>query len=117
MDDLGSSCATLLMASRPHSHLMFWKQFKSKSCTLRLKSKTKDDTLAEIVATLVESEALSPDLAPAALVALREREKIGSTGVGANVAIPHVKLRGLERATCNLCVHPDGVEWQAIDGA
>lgn len=96
---------------------MFWKQFKPKSCNLRLRSTSKEDALSEVVQTLVEAEALPADLAAAAVLALREREKVGSTGVGMNVAIPHVKLKGLERATCSLCVHVDGVEWQAVDGA
>lgn len=48
---------------------------------------------------------------------LLQREKLGSTGVGAGVAIPHVKLRGIERVACSLAVHPGGLPWQAIDGA
>ena len=49
--------------------------------------------------------------------ALKAREELASTGVGMNVAIPHVKLEGLEEAIFSLSVAPDGLEWQAVDGA
>jgi mannitol/fructose-specific phosphotransferase system IIA component (Ntr-type) len=47
---------------------------------------------------------------------LIERETVATTGVGHNIAIPHVKLAGLEQAVASLCVHPAGVEWAAVDG-
>jgi PTS system nitrogen regulatory IIA component len=95
----------------------FWKQFKPKSCSLDLSAGTKPLVLAEVVETMVASDALPADFKAAALEALVERERAGSTGVGMNVAIPHVKLKGLERAACSLSVHIAGVEWQAVDGA
>ena len=36
--------------------------------------------------------------------------------MGVNVAIPHVKLKGLERAAVSLAVHKEGLEWKALDG-
>lgn len=97
--------------------MTFWKQFKPKCCSLDLAGATREDVFAEIVATLVESEALPAAQRSAAVAALTERERIGSTGVGANVAIPHVKLKGLERVACSLSIHKAGVEWAAVDGA
>jgi PTS system nitrogen regulatory IIA component len=97
--------------------MSFWKSFKSKSCTLDLAGGTKDAVLAEIVDLLVASNALPQALRSAALTALVERERMGSTGVGTNVAIPHVKLKGLDATVCSLAVHEHGVEWAAIDGA
>jgi mannitol/fructose-specific phosphotransferase system IIA component (Ntr-type) len=93
------------------------KHFKPKNCSLSLAASTKEDVLAEIVDALVSAGALDPNLKPAAVTALLEREKIGSTGVGMNVAIPHVKLAGLDRVACSLAVHAEGVEWAAVDGA
>ncbi|MEO0661232.1 MAG: PTS sugar transporter subunit IIA, partial [Planctomycetota bacterium] len=45
-----------------------------------------------------------------------EREELASTGVGMNVAIPHVKVDGLQEAICSLSVSPEGIEWRAVDG-
>lgn len=97
--------------------MSYWKAFKSKSCSLELRAPTKEEVLAEIVDLLVASSALPPALKASALAALVERERMGSTGVGTNVAIPHVKLKGLESAACSIAVHARGVEWAAIDGA
>jgi len=96
--------------------MSFWKQFKPKACSVNLKAGQKEDLLAELVENLVKAELLDKSLQEAALAALREREALASTGVGMGVAIPHVKLPGLEQATCSLSVHKEGLEWQAIDG-
>lgn len=95
----------------------FWKSFKPKSCCVRLQSSSKEDALSELVENLIEGETLPAKLREDALAALVERERLGSTGVGNGVAIPHVKLKGLERAVCSLSVHSEGLEWQALDGA
>lgn len=97
--------------------MIFWKQFKPKSCRLDLSASTKEGVLAEVVDVLVQSDALPAALRASAVAALLERELTGSTGVGMNVAIPHIKVKGLERVACSLAVHPEGVEWAAVDGA
>ena len=33
-----------------------------------------------------------------------------------NVAIPHVKLKGIEQVVCSLCVSREGIDWNAVDG-
>ncbi len=54
---------------------------------------------------------------PARLVeALLERERIGSTGVGEGVAIPHAKLRGLRRLLGAFGRSRHGVDFDAVDG-
>jgi PTS system nitrogen regulatory IIA component len=48
--------------------------------------------------------------------ALSEREKIGSTGFGAGVAIPHSKIEGLERVFGYFARLAAPVDFQAVDG-
>ena len=100
----------------PSTTATFWKQFKPKSCSVHLKAETKDEALKEIVENLVTGGALSSDHTDAAHSALIDRERLGSTGVGMNVAIPHIKLAGIDKVACSLSVHPDGLEWAAVDG-
>jgi len=100
----------------PVSRATFWKQFKIKSCSADLKSGTKEEVLREIVANMVASGALGKGLGEDAVRALLEREDLASTGVGQNVAIPHVKVEGLDEAVASLSVHVEGVEWAAVDG-
>lgn len=47
---------------------------------------------------------------------LVEREELGSTGIGAGVAIPHCKTKGLDRAVLAVAVVRDGIDFQAVDG-
>jgi len=97
--------------------MTWWKQFKAKSCSVKLKASTKEAALEEIVANLVSGGVLDSDLSEPAIRALTEREGLASTGVGMNVAIPHVKLPELDRVVCSLSVSADGIEWAAVDGA
>jgi nitrogen PTS system EIIA component len=48
---------------------------------------------------------------------LSEREKLGSTGFGQGVAIPHGKVLGLARIYCLVARLADPVRYKAIDGA
>ena len=95
----------------------FWKHFKPKSCSAGLKASTKEAALDEIVENMVKGGTLPDGLQKEAVQALLDREELASTGVGMNVAIPHVKLPGLEKVACCLSVHKEGLEWAAVDGS
>lgn len=95
--------------------MSYWKQFKPTSCCVGLKATEKDEALREIVANLVKAKALEDSRSGDAIQALLEREKLASTGVGMGVAIPHVKLKGLEKVVCSLAIHHAGLEWSAVD--
>ncbi|HEX3552697.1 MAG TPA: PTS sugar transporter subunit IIA [Thermoanaerobaculia bacterium] len=47
---------------------------------------------------------------------LLEREQLGSTGIGAGIAIPHCKLPGLQRGVVAIGLMPQGVDFGAVDG-
>lgn len=95
----------------------WYKRFKSKACILSLKADTKEGALDEVAKHLVSSKILPEELGDAARSALHDREALASTGVGMNVAIPHVKLKGIEEAIFSLSVTTAGIEWRAVDGA
>jgi PTS system nitrogen regulatory IIA component len=48
---------------------------------------------------------------------LLERERLGCTGLGAGVAIPHCKLAGLSDVVLSVGIARDGVDFLAPDGA
>ena len=50
------------------------------------------------------------------LASLVERERLGSTGFGHGVAIPHGKVEGLKQIYCLFARLPDAIDYQAIDG-
>ncbi len=73
----------------------------------------KRDALAQVVAALAEN---NPDLdAESALKSLVDREKLGSTGVGEGVAIPHAKI-DVPEVLAALARCPKGVDFDAVDG-
>ena len=72
---------------------------------------------AEVLAELCRPVAQAHGLDAARLVqVLLEREKLGSTGVGDGVAIPHGKLPGLPALVATFGRSTQGVEFRAADG-
>ncbi len=47
---------------------------------------------------------------------LMERERLGSTGIGGGIGIPHGKMKGLERMLVGFGRSREGVDFDAIDG-
>ena len=90
-------------------------EFLSPQCVVSdLSSGNKLDVLRELSGVLVRAH---PTLKSAkVLEVLQEREKLGSTGIGEGVAIPHGKLPGLPRLMAAFGVSRAGVDFDAIDG-
>jgi PTS system nitrogen regulatory IIA component len=79
-----------------------------------LKAKGKQEVLAELVDTLLKVETrLDRD---EVVKVLLEREKLGSTGIGDGIAIPHGKLKGLKDLIICFGRSRTGVEFDSMDG-
>lgn len=79
-----------------------------------LSARTKPDVLRELSEPLARA---NPHLLPERVVeVLAEREKLGSTGIGEGVAIPHGKMAGLSQLVASFGVSREGVDFEAIDG-
>ena len=48
---------------------------------------------------------------------LWERERLGSTAIGDGIAIPHGKLHGVKSVVATFGRHPEGVDFDSLDGA
>lgn len=84
-----------------------------------MQARTKPEVLRELSATLARAHPglMQQGLSEDRLVAvLQEREKLGSTGIGEGVAIPHGKLAGMGSLQAAFCVSRAGVDFEAIDG-
>ncbi|MGE4422950.1 MAG: PTS sugar transporter subunit IIA [Pseudodesulfovibrio sp.] len=78
-----------------------------------LKSATKSDVLNELVAPLGEQY---PEMdTDHAVRVLLDRERLGSTGIGDGIAIPHGKLEDLEKVIVVVGRSRNGVEFEALD--
>lgn len=78
-----------------------------------LSASDKPAALAELSSALAKA---NPGLSPGKLTeVLLEREKLGSTGVGEGVAIPHGKLPGVPGLLAAFGRSSKGIEFDAID--
>lgn len=88
--------------------------FKIEFLNDNLLSDTKADVLAELINVLIKS-GLKIDRAKAIDV-LQQREKLGSTGIGDGVAIPHGKISELQELVVAFGRSKSGIAFDAIDG-
>ena len=80
-----------------------------------LQGKTKPELLRELCRPLA---AIHPGLAEDRLVQiLLDRERLGSTGLAEGVAIPHGKLKGLDRLLASFGRSVAGVDFDSLDKA
>lgn len=79
-------------------------------------STTKNEALAEIVDAMITGGALSSELRQGVLTALLDREKLGSTGIGQGLAIPHAKHPGLKNLVGVFARSREGVQFDSLDG-
>jgi len=79
-----------------------------------LKSKTKREVLFELSEVFLQGN-FNIDTDSMVKVLL-EREKLGSTGIGDGIAIPHGKLPGLENLIVSFGRSKEGIEFDSLDG-
>ncbi|HET9552993.1 MAG TPA: PTS sugar transporter subunit IIA [Anaeromyxobacteraceae bacterium] len=78
-----------------------------------LAGRTAPEVLAELCRPVAAAAGLD---AGKLLQTLLDREKLGSTGIGEGVAIPHAKLAALPVLTAAFGRAPEGIDFRAIDG-
>ncbi|MHB8137655.1 MAG: PTS sugar transporter subunit IIA [Smithellaceae bacterium] len=88
--------------------------FKIEFLNDNLSSNSKKDVLAELINVLIGS-GLKIDKVKANDV-LQQREKLGSTGIGDGVAIPHGKVSDLNELVVAFGRSKKGIAFDAIDG-
>lgn len=81
---------------------------------LKLKSRTKDEAMEELVDILVSAGRIKDR--KAALKAVIEREKKMSTGLQNGIAIPHGKTDSVETLVAALGLSREGIPFESLDG-
>lgn len=80
---------------------------------LNLKSKNKDEVLKELSQLIEKSSKIKSK--EVVYKALLEREVLGSTGIGKEVAIPHAKTDAAEGLTIAFGISRDGIDFKSMD--
>lgn len=78
-----------------------------------LKADTKAKVIKELASNIADSLGLNDSEAIA--ITLTEREQLGSTGIQDGIAIPHGKIRGLEKIVVACGRSLKGIEFDAHD--
>jgi PTS system nitrogen regulatory IIA component len=79
-----------------------------------LKGRSKKQVLDELIDALLQEK---PELDRERLMAvLLERERLGSTGIGDGIAIPHGKMKDLSQLLLVFGKSTEGVDFESMDG-
>ncbi len=77
-----------------------------------LKSRDKLGILQELATPVARSAKIAVE---DIVRVLRDRERLGSTGIGGGIGIPHGKLRGLNNLLLGFGISRQGVDFESID--
>jgi PTS system nitrogen regulatory IIA component len=86
---------------------------QSDGILVNLRSQTKKGILEELVEPLARISALNRETL---VKVLMERERLGSTGIGGGIGIPHGKLKDLESLVLGFGLSREGVDFESLDG-
>jgi PTS system nitrogen regulatory IIA component len=78
-----------------------------------LQATNKKSVLEELVVPVSAIAGIEPEIL---FKVLLERERLGSTGIGNGIGIPHGKLKDLEDMVIGFGLSRTGVEFESIDG-
>ena len=93
------------------------KEFLGKDCIMVDLEKTdKEGHIREIVSILEKAGKVSSDKVEKIIERLMERERMGSTGIGEGVAIPHIKIEDVSSIIGALGISRKGVDFDSLDG-
>jgi len=82
-----------------------------------LKATNRDGVIRELVESLAAAKAISQADVPVIVKAIMDRERVGSTGIGKGVAVPHAKHAAIKKQMGVVGRSPVGVDFSALDQA
>lgn len=88
--------------------------FTKRSINLELRGKNKKQVIAELVEAIAKAGKLKNK--KTFFKTIVNREKLGSTGIGAGVAIPHGKSKAVQEFILVFARHKEGIDFGALDG-
>ena len=87
---------------------------KPECCIMNLEAEGKDEAIRELVSGLFKAKAVA-DLEKFVKDIL-EREELGSTGIGHNIAIPHARTSSVKGFVIGFGRSKKGIDFKSIDG-
>jgi len=87
---------------------------KEKCIDLQIKGNTKKEVIENLVELISQSKKLKNK--KEFLKEIIKREKLGSTGIGGGVAIPHAKSKAVHSFVLGFARKDEGIDFGALDG-
>jgi len=84
--------------------------------SIDLRSKEKEGVLSELVDLLVRNGEIEESDKEGIICKLKERESLGSTGIGKGVGIPHAKSPFVKKLVAAFGISKGGVSFKSLDG-
>jgi nitrogen PTS system EIIA component len=78
-----------------------------------LEARDKKSVLEELVAPIAPQTTVNPE---ELVRVLMERERLGSTGIGGGIGIPHGKLKELDSLLIGFGLSRKGIDFESMDG-
>jgi nitrogen PTS system EIIA component len=86
---------------------------KTEAILVDLKATDKKGVLDELVSPISSAAGLDPE---ELVRILMERERLGSTGIGGGIGIPHGKIKTLDNLVLGFGLSRKGVDFESMDG-
>ncbi len=78
-----------------------------------LKARTKTEALEELAVPVARSSGATVEELVRVLL---DRERLGSTGIGGGIGIPHGKIPGIDRLFLGFGLSRQGIDFESLDG-
>ncbi|MEO0076499.1 MAG: SLC13 family permease [candidate division WOR-3 bacterium] len=90
--------------------------FSSDLVFIDSKVSNQDEVFSFVVNKLKDKQLISESQITEVIAALKARENVTSTGIGREIAIPHIILNSANRIFGCIFKSEKGIDWQALDG-
>ncbi len=97
-----------------HKDIKLYRSLKENLIDLELQGKNKNEVIGELVELLSKSRKIRNK--KLFFKAMLEREKLGSTGIGNGVAIPHAKSDYVSKLVAAFGLSKKGIDFDSLDG-
>ena len=81
-----------------------------------LHAEDKEGVIREMIQALLDAGKIETSEFESIVKAILKREKLGSTGIGRGVAVPHTKHPSVDRFIGTVAVSREGVDFNSLDG-
>lgn len=107
------------LQNKPHrekENMNIYEVLDKDAISIDLKAEEKDEVLTELIGLLVSSGSVRKEDRAEILKKVKEREALGSTGIGKGIAIPHAKSAKLKKMGAAFGISKKGLDFRSLDG-